>query len=244
MGQKLEHRKKRVAAKPSVIVFAAMLSVAAVVYIFRDSFCVGSRSARDAWKECPDIRRPRYPLRHLTWSGIWPWGNFVPDPHFLCSRPIELHPNVRQLLGVTTGAVQLVDINPFFRDKSSEVVLVITAGEEMSEITVNGLERTRTVLSRDEEPAAEVFLHTEHELLVWLEAITPDGPSTGFVIVPMPLLKKSDLEWIPMKSPDARRLKASLAGLLVDTSWTERICMRRLRPLHEFLEATAAIRCG
>jgi hypothetical protein len=80
----------------------------------------GMIDAREVNPKAPHLVRKKYLFRHLTWSGIFPLeGGLIPDPHFLVSAPYSLQSNSRV-------AAQIVEVNPFFKDSSTEVVLYLT----------------------------------------------------------------------------------------------------------------------
>lgn len=85
----------------------------------------GFRSSRTSDVRCFEMKRPYYPLRHWTWSGIFPFeGGFMPDPHFGCAEPESLPNSVNRALG-GDGFFQILDVNPAYNDESSEIELLI-----------------------------------------------------------------------------------------------------------------------
>ena len=61
----------------------------------------------------------------VVWAPGRPRG-FIPDPHFLSSEAMPLSEPVLKMLSHHDGSFRLIDVNPFFNDRTSEILLVVT----------------------------------------------------------------------------------------------------------------------
>jgi hypothetical protein len=79
-----------------------------------------------------EIKRPIYHFRHWLWSGIFPfYGGFINDPHVLPSKPAL--PSATLSNQYKIKRYQSYDINFFFKDETSEVVLAIEYHDDVYE---------------------------------------------------------------------------------------------------------------
>ena len=87
---------------------------------------VGTFSTKELDPSFVEIKRPRYWLRHLKWSGIFPReGGLHRDPEVVATEVFTLPDELRQRLGAKSGRFQGFDVNPWFHDRTSEIVLAI-----------------------------------------------------------------------------------------------------------------------
>lgn len=81
-----------------------------------------------------EITRNKYYLRNFIWSGIFPiYGGFIADPHFLYKLPVDV---TEYLIPVFHGKpirYQLIQVNPFFENKTSETILAMEIDGEAFE---------------------------------------------------------------------------------------------------------------
>jgi hypothetical protein len=73
-----------------------------------------------------EIRRPRYWFRHLQWSGIFPLeGGLHGDPDVTATKVFTFPEELSQRLGARSARFQGFDVNPWFNDRTSEIVLAV-----------------------------------------------------------------------------------------------------------------------
>lgn len=119
---------------------------------------VGDARVKDCL--CRFVHRKRHHFRHWVWSGIFPGeGGFIPDPHYLCSKDGVFSDPVNELISVKTSRYAIVDVNPFFNDRSSEVLLLVKWHDEVLEYSLNFPKRkdVRAILGQPTPPPALVF---------------------------------------------------------------------------------------
>jgi hypothetical protein len=86
----------------------------------------GGVSTREMNPDYVEIRRPKHHFRHWIWSGIFPYGGWIPDPHFAETHVMSFCREATPLIPAP-ARYQGFDVNPWFRDETSEVVLAIEA---------------------------------------------------------------------------------------------------------------------
>jgi len=84
-----------------------------------------------------EVERDVHRFRHWSWSGIFPfYGGWTPDPHFLATPVFEFQPGIQHALATSAARYQGFDINPWFSDFSSEIILAIESKEIVYEYEV------------------------------------------------------------------------------------------------------------
>jgi hypothetical protein len=122
---------------------AAICAVSSLALLF----AIGAGTARSSWAGTSstqeldpgfiDVSRQVHRFRHWTWSGIFPfYGGWIPDPHFLATPIFPVPRDVAQILGDPAARYQGVDINPWFEDDTSEIVLAIESGGVVHEYSI------------------------------------------------------------------------------------------------------------
>jgi hypothetical protein len=137
-------------------------------------------------------------LRQSELFGL-KWGGFIPDPHFLCSVDREFSEPVSGILS-KDSRYAIVDVNPFFNDNSSEILLLIQSHNEIFEHSLKfpAHKRVQAVLAEPEQPPAMVFPYNGG--LVVLANFF--GPAQGVYVLPLPLRKNSTLDLIRVGTPE------------------------------------------
>lgn len=98
---------------------------------------IGRFSTRELDPRFVEITRSRYYLRHWLWSGIFPLeGGPIGDPHVAATEVYAFPDDVRQRLGATSARFQGFDVNPWFRDGTSEIVLAIEVDGRVHEYRI------------------------------------------------------------------------------------------------------------
>ena len=84
-----------------------------------------------------DVSRQVHRFRHWKWSGIFPfYGGWISDPHFVATPIFPVPSDVAQILGDRAARYQGVDINPWFEDETSEIVIAIESGGIVHEYSI------------------------------------------------------------------------------------------------------------
>lgn len=88
-----------------------------------------------------EIKREKYRLCHWKWSGIFPFeGGFIPDPHFYSTKPFDMPDQIVNQLGFKSVRFQGYDINPWFEDRTSEIILAIEIDSNVYEVKIENKE--------------------------------------------------------------------------------------------------------
>jgi len=196
----------------------------------------GFRSSRASDERCFEIKRAYHPLRHWSWSGIFPLeGGFIPDPHFLCSEPESVPDSVNRILG-GTGTFQVVDVNPFFNDESSEIELLIRSDGSLYEYSLQfpKEKRVQAVIATPDVPA-HIFPYKNRLALV----ANFFGPAKGIYSIPLPLRSGGKLALITATDPEFDLVSRELANAARDTTVTDQFCESRKWPFISFYEKYA-----
>jgi len=200
----------------------------------------GSRSARASDEMCFELNRPYYPLRHWSWSGIFPLeGGFIPDPHFLCSQPEPFPDSVGRELG-GSGEFQIVDVNPFFNDESSEIELLIRSGSSVYDYSLQFPKRKRVqaIIATPSVPAHMFLYKDKIELLADFE-----GPAKGIYTIPLPLRSGTKLDLIPVTNSEFDLISREFKNAGRDLTVRNQFCESRSWPFISFYEKYAES-CG
>jgi hypothetical protein len=164
---------------------------------------VGDQRVKDCL--CSSVHRKRHHFRHRVWSGIFPAeGDFIPDPHYLCSMDGMFPEPVNEVISDKESRYAIVDVNPFFNDKSSEVLLLVKWHDEVFEYSLKFPKHkgVRAILGQPTPPPARVFPYkTGLAVLVNLF-----GPAKGAYVLPLPLRTETALELVRFGTPNLRRL--------------------------------------
>jgi len=142
----------------TVLVFALVVALLLLPRVAGPHIRSGERSPDDRVPFARHLKRPYYPLRHWQWSGIMPFfGGFHPDPHFLTSDMATFPEVTSRRLGLTRIDYLLADVNPYFNDETSEVVLLLQADKRVTEYLLE--------VPRNQNVQAIVFWPTRPDLL-------------------------------------------------------------------------------
>ncbi len=98
----------------------------------------GTHSTTDNDPSAIQVSRPKYYLRHWVWSGIFPVeGGLISDPHIYMTDVFEFPDSVSGVVG--PGRYQGFDINPWFRDSSTEALIAIEQHGEVFEYAIENV---------------------------------------------------------------------------------------------------------
>lgn len=91
-------------------------------------------STQQISSEYIDISRNKYYFRNFTWSGIFPlYGGFISDPHFLFQLPVDLTQYLSLVFQTKPVRYQLIQVNPYFENRTSEMILAMEIDGETYE---------------------------------------------------------------------------------------------------------------
>lgn len=183
----------------------------------------GHRSPEPAAELCGTIARRYYPLRHWSWSGIFPFeGGFIPDPHFLWSDRMVVTEPVKQRLS-NEAQYQLVDVNPFFDDYSSEVLLLIKSGNQSFEYTL-ARPKGRSVQAVTASlmlPSAILFPSGQK-----LPVLVNFHGVRGGYLLDLPLRSGRQLELTPAGSTNFGTIATTFRAVSQERTTREQVCSR------------------
>ena len=99
---------------------------------------IGTFSTKELDPRFIEISRPRYYLRHLRWSGIFPFeGGFIPDPHVEATEVVGLPQDAFPQFRAASTRIQGFDINPWFEDATAEILLAVEVNGHAYEYRVD-----------------------------------------------------------------------------------------------------------
>ena len=148
-------------------------------------------STQDLDESNIEVSREVHRFRHWSWSGIFPfYGGWIPDPHYMVTSVFGVPSDVGRALGDTSARYQGVNINPWFEDSSSEIVLAIES---------RGVVHEYTILNDLDPPLRHGFGNNSDRLygfpyhfgLAFLTSLDIDR--YAFVLVPLPLQKNASV---------------------------------------------------
>jgi hypothetical protein len=182
---------------------------------------VGDQRVKDCL--CSSVHRKRHHFRHRVWSGIFPAeGDFIPDPHYLCSMDGMFPEPVNEVISDKESRYAIVDVNPFFNDKSSEVLLLVKWHDEVFEYSLKFPKHkgVRAILGQPTPPPARVFPYkTGLAVLVNLF-----GPAKGAYVLPLPLRTETALELVRFGTPEFAEIVDAFRSVAQDRTTKDQFC--------------------
>jgi len=172
---------------------------------------------------CRFVHRKRHHFRHWIWSGTFPVeGGFIPDPHYLCSEDGIFADPVNELISDTASRYALVDVNPFFNDRSSEVLLLVKWHDEVFEYSLNTPKRkdVRAILGQPIPPPALVFPYKDGLAVL----VTFWGRARGAYVLPLPLRKRTALELVRFGTPEFAEIVGAFGSVAQDHTIKDQFC--------------------
>ena len=172
---------------------------------------------------CRSVRRKRHHFRHWVWSGIFPLeGGFIPDPHYLCSEDGILPGPVNGLVADKASRYAIVDVNPFFNDRSSEILLLVKGHDEVFEYSLNFPKHkgVRAIWGYPEAPPALLFPY-KTGLAVLVNFL---GPAKGVYVLSLPLKTKTILELSGIGTPEFAEIVGTFRSVAQDRRTKDEFC--------------------
>jgi hypothetical protein len=139
--------------------FAAAIMLLFIVFLSSHAAAQGT-SNKESDNGCAPLVRKHRIFHRLIWSGIFPGeGGFISDPHCLASDQMAFSKPALKLLGSPNATYEVMDVDPFFNDDSSEIVLLIRAGGDLFEYSFDFPKRqnSQAVLAMPGLPSARIF---------------------------------------------------------------------------------------
>lgn len=148
--------------------------IAALIALFMGSFLVIRRFEKEIFNlshvssneydnNNVEIKRNKYNLRHFMWSGIFPvFGGLISDPHFLYTKPVDVTDYLSSVINGDKIRYQLIQVNPYFEDKTSENILGLEIDDSTFEYKLE-TPQDFSSFSSESEPNS-VFLYNNKDL--------------------------------------------------------------------------------
>jgi hypothetical protein len=172
---------------------------------------------------CAPLVRKHRTFHHLIWSGIFPVeGGFIQDPHCLESDQMSFSDPALKLLGSPTATYQVIDVNPFFNDDSSEIVILVRSGGELFEYSLDFPkgQHSQAVPALPGMPSARIFPYRGKLALL----ADFSGPAKGVYLLDLPLKSTAHLRRIPIATPQFDEVAQELKTIGQDTSVKDQFC--------------------
>ena len=174
------------AVMPAIKQRVSLLALAfALSCIIPHPAVAASTSTRDLDPGNIEVIRKVHRFRHWQWSGIFPfYGGWIPDPHFMVTPAFDVPEDVGKLLADASARYQGVDVNPWFEDTSSEILIAIES---------NGVVHEYSIPNEVEPALGYGFINNGGRLFVFpfrsgLAFLTLlDIDRYAFILVPLPL---------------------------------------------------------
>jgi hypothetical protein len=167
----------------------------------------GYRSPETKDHLCYPVQRKYYPLRHWTWSGLPGEGGFISDPHFLWSEPMPFPDPVLRTMNSKNAGFQVMDVNPFFNDGSSEILLLIESNNIAYEYRLQfpRYHNAQAILATPDLPSVRAFPFSgKIALAANFENVK------GIYLLSLPLKTGTTLQLIPANTPEFELIAAQL----------------------------------
>jgi hypothetical protein len=190
-----------------------------------DTVSASERQATEHNEHCLPVKREIFRLKHWQWSGIFPFeGGFIPDPHFVCSSTASFPSTVAALLNDSSAVFQIVDVNPFFEDKSKEIILAIQSSDKiLYELKFDYLLNFKVRQAMAESyPAVRVFTYKgKIALLSHL-----DTDLRGYYFISLPLKSSDIMQLHPIGSEEFEKVTEYFRNLPPSTELKDYFCGR------------------
>jgi hypothetical protein len=171
-------------------------------------------------------------------------GGFVPDPHYSCSESVKFSEPVDKMLSSTDSHYAVVDVNPAFNDRTSEVLLLIQSHSNTFQYSLgfpHG-KGVQAILAIPEPTPAMAFPYNG-ELAILVNFF---GPAKGIYLVPLPLRPgtlrpgtlrpETQLQLIPVGSPEFAKIADSFKPVGREQSTRDQFCESRRNDFIVFYE--------
>lgn len=196
-------------------------------------------SRNDLAENSIEIHRRAYFLHHLVWSGIFPFGHFISDPHFISSWSSTNFPSdIQILLKDPNSRFQVISVNRYFKDKTTEFVLVLEANDTVYEYHID-VDTAWSSHPSDYVPVPFIYENNIWFLLYNERGLELDKKDwLGFAIVPLPLRHNQKIEFHTLESELSKNVIDYLKQDSRYSQFTQHMCVEsKFRPYLEFYES-------
>jgi len=150
--------------------------------------CGGCGGGNDSTKSIDsgfiEIERDTQRFRQWKWSGCFPfYGGWISDPLFIGAGVFPFSSAISQRLGDFTARFQGFDINPWFRDETTEIVLAIETKGKVYEQRITEAAKGHIGYGFRDSNDFVPFLMNDH--LVFLTTLS--GTQLVFILVDLPI---------------------------------------------------------
>jgi len=218
-----------------LIVAIALASLCLAALLCGQFIWWGHRSPKGENELCSAVSRKHFPLRHWQWSGIPILeGGFVPDPHYSCSESVKFSEPVNKLLSSRDSSYAVVDVNPGFDDRTSEVLLLIQSRGNTFQYSLGfphgkGVQAIRAI----PEPSPAMAFPYNGELAILVNFF---GPAKGIYLVPLPLRPGIHLQLISAGGPEFVKIADSFRPVGREQTTRDQFCESRRNDFIVFYE--------
>ncbi len=229
------NKKLKVAISISIITLLTLPFWAQYVWL-------GYRSPETQDEMCCPVKRKYYPLRHWHWSGI-PGdkeAGFIPDPHFLWSETMPFPDPVLRIMKSEKAGFQVVDVNPFFNDESSEILLLIKTEGNAYEYRLEfpRHRNAHAILATPDLPPVRAFPVDDGVALA-----ADFMHAKGIYVLSLPLKTGSTLQWVPANKPEFEAIAYQLKLHAQDATIKSPFCDTSRNDFIAFYEKYGAASC-
>ncbi len=180
-----------------------------------------------------EIHRKKHRFRHWKWSGIFPFsGGWIPDPHILATPVREFSRVISEEIGCNgTARYQGFDINPWFEDASSEVVVAIECDDTVFSYNLDLKDLQDVKYGFINGRGLFPFLRDDH--LVFLTSLYISHPV--FIVISLPLSHEASAVLHPLNSEGGQDFRDYVEAECRDPLWNPRLCdaIRIVRKLEQ-----------
>lgn len=161
-------------------------------------------------------------------------GGFVPDPHYSCSDSVKFSEPVNNMLSSTNSRYAVVDVNPAFNDRTSEVLLLIQSHSNTFQYSL-GFPHGKGVqaILGIPEPSPAMAFPYNGELAILVNFF---GPAKGIYLVPLPPKARTYLQLIPAGSSEFAKIADSFRPVGREQSTRDQFCESRRNDFIVFYE--------
>jgi len=148
------------------------------------------RASTDSDPGSIEIEREVHRFRHWQWSGIFPIeGGWIPDPHFMATDVVEVSGDLARRMGVVSARIQGFDINPWFQDGSTEIIVAIETNGDVYEQSLT--ESAKTSLGYGFVNGGPIVPFLMKDQLILFTALHITRPV--FIVVQLPIQGNSNV---------------------------------------------------
>jgi len=149
---------------------------------------------------------------------------------------------VLKMLSHHDGTFRVIDINPFFNDRTSEILLLITLGDSTFEYPLEFPKgrHVQAVIAYADLPMARLFPYGNQLALL----VNFLGPAKGIYLIPMPLKSVMALSLIPTSDPQFYSIAKEFHSVGNDTTTKSDFCDTKRRPFITFYEQYSGLLCS